>query len=116
MFNLQDRWSSFLLPSVPIVGRRQLPSLILLRLLQIQGYPPVLLLRPPSHRSKGRDSSRNRNGLRKRLPPLLRHLHQLKFLLGISPSMSLFPNPPPLPLTHNLLSPLSPPLSRLPQR
>src|SRR5437016_5186063 len=80
--------------SVPAIGIRRLPpSLILLRLLWIQGHPPAPLLRPPSPDSNGRDFCERRSVLPKGplktllLPKKhLRHLHRLKFLLGISPS------------------------------
>src|SRR5438128_48323 len=99
------RWlaTSHHLPSALNV-RRRLHPLILLQLLRIQEYPPVQLLQLP-HRVR-EDVLGPVGPLR---PPL-----QLKFPLGISPSMLLSPNPLLLPLTLDLSSSHSPLLSRLP--
>src|SRR5438128_12284482 len=82
--------------------RRRLPPLVLLRLLQIQEYPPdrLLWLLP----RVGEDVLDLDGHLR---PPL-----RLKFPLGISLSMLPSLNPSPLPLILDLSSPLSPLLSR----
>src|SRR5438128_9138995 len=84
--------------------RRRLPPLVLLRLLQNREYPPVWLLQLPHW--VGEDALDPVGPLR---PPL-----QLKFPLGISPSMLLSLNPLLLPLTLDLSFPHSPLLSRLP--
>src|SRR5438128_2626255 len=79
---------------VPVVEtRRHHPSLILLQLLQIQGYPPALLLRLPLPVSNGRDFVGRRNGLQKKLLKLLKQ-----------PLTSMEPSQLPIPPHQPLLS------------